>query len=418
MDISNLKVLPRPNRVICLAITLEVYQIMINESSLFRGYLDQQIEQFFELFPSQILSGYRMKDMYLSKKLGITIRRIEINGISYTLRPSFLMPYMTGFVKDIEEVLFLRKFEVPFWALSHVFGKDAMYWYRIEQTIGRNSLVGTTIQDVEKLPQDLSADEKHTWLLGQKAYVAMTVGDDCILGASVASNVDEKALTEAYKTFREEAQLIEPEYCPQSVNTDGWQATQSAWKTLFPSISLILCFLHVFIKIRDRAKKKFKQLFEETADKLWECYQAPHKCSFSQRIRRLHEWAEKSDLPEVIFKPLDQLRQNIAQFKKAYDLPGAHRTSNMVDRLMQRMDRHLFSTQYFHGNLSSAELSIRGWALLYNFAPSNPNTVKHHHGAQSPAERINQFRYHDSWLQNLLISASLGGYRGPPLNPL
>ncbi|MBF0351488.1 MAG: hypothetical protein HQM11_10685 [SAR324 cluster bacterium] len=90
----------------------------------------------------------------------------------------------------------------------------------------------------------------------------------------------------------------------------------------------------------------------------------------------------------------------------------------MLDRLMQRMDRHLFSTQYFHGNLSSAELSIRGWALLHNFTPSNPNTVKHHKGAQSPAERLNQFRYHDSWLQNLLISASLGGYRSPPLNPL
>ena len=69
------------------------------------------------------------------------------------------------------------------------------------------------------------------------------------------------------------------------------------------------------------------------------------------------------------------------------------------------------STQYFHGTLETAEHSIRGWALLYNFAPSNPNTAKHHNGAQSPAERLNQFRYHDSWLQNFLISASLGGYR-------
>jgi len=48
----------------------------------------------------------------------------------------------------------------------------------------------------------------------------------------------------------------------------------------------------------------------------------------------------------------------------------------MLDRLMQRMDRHLFSTQYFHGSLSSAELSIRGWALILNFAPSNPTTIK------------------------------------------
>ena len=90
----------------------------------------------------------------------------------------------------------------------------------------------------------------------------------------------------------------------------------------------------------------------------------------------------------------------------------------MLDRLMQRMNRHLFSTQYFHGSLASSELSIRVWALLLNFAPSNPTTIKKHNGFQSPAERLNQFRYHDNWLQNLLTSASLERFRGPPLNPL
>ena len=34
-------------------------------------------------------------------------------------------------------------------------------------------------------------------------------------------------------------------------------------------------------------------------------------------------------------------------------------------------------------------------------------------GWRCPAERLNQRRYHDCWLQNLLISASLGGYRRP-----
>jgi hypothetical protein len=32
-------------------------------------------------------------------------------------------------------------------------------------------------------------------------------------------------------------------------------------------------------------------------------------------------------------------------------------------------------------------------------------------GWQSPAERLNQHRYHDNWLHNLLVSASLAGYR-------
>ncbi len=32
-------------------------------------------------------------------------------------------------------------------------------------------------------------------------------------------------------------------------------------------------------------------------------------------------------------------------------------------------------------------------------------------GWRCPAERANRHRYHDGWLHNLLVSASLGGYR-------
>ncbi len=107
--------------------------------------LDMLIKEHPELFPPEIAFGYTMKEIRVSKKLKLRIRRIVIAGISYTIRPSFAMPYMTGFVKDVEKPLFLRKFAVPFWALSHCFGKDPMYWYRLEATIGRYSLVGTTI---------------------------------------------------------------------------------------------------------------------------------------------------------------------------------------------------------------------------------------------------------------------------------
>ena len=181
---------------------------------------------------------------------------------------------------------------------------------------------------------------------------------------------------------------------------------------------IIYCFLHVFIKIRDRAKKKYKDLFIQVASKLWECYDAENKHTFSQRIRRLFEWCNKNQTPDVLLNPIKKLRQHIAAYKVAYDYPNAQRTSNMLDRLMQRMDRHLFSTQYFHGSLAAAELSIRGWALIQNFAPYNPRTIQKHHGFQSPAERLNKFRYNANWLHNLLVSASLGGYRSPPQNPI
>jgi hypothetical protein len=408
----------RNNRTICLPISQEEYDAIIDDPKNFRKCIDARLELFSELFPSEITNGYRMKDFYLSKKLSIWIRRIKIAGLAYTIRPSFTMPYMTAIVDDVEKGLFLRKFGVPFWALSHIFGRDQMYWYRLEQSLGRNSIVGTTIRNSDDIPLHLSADEKHTRILGDKSYIATTVGGQCILGASIAKNAREGGLKDAYQVFKDEVQCIKPDYEPATINIDGWKPTYNVWTLLFSSAVIIYCFLHVFIKIRDRGKKKYKDIFEKIADKLWGCYRADTKRSFSQRIRRFVEWCKKNDAPETLSDPIVKLRQNIFDYSSAYDFPEAQRTSNMIDRLMQRMDRHLFTTQYFHGSFQAAELSIRGWALIQNFAPWNPRTVKIHDGFQSPAECFNKFRYHNNWLQNLLISASLGGARSPPQNPL
>ena len=408
----------RNNRIICLPFSQENYEANVIGAGDFRQCLDERIELFPELFPPEIVGGYRMKDMNWSKKQGIPIRRIEISGIAYTICPSFVMPYMTGLVDEVEKALFLRKFSVPLWALSYVFGRDPMYWYRMEKSLGRNSIVGTTIRKPDDIPQHLAADEKHTWILGNKVYVATTVGKECILGTSIAKDAGEEALKDAYRVFKDEAQCTKPTYQPETVNTDGWKATRNAWSSLFCSAVILCCFLHVFIKIRDRARKKYKDIFLCVASKLWDCYRAEKKSEFSQRIRRLVQWCHKENVPPAISDPISKLRKNIKDYSVAYAYPKAHRTSNMLDRLMQRMDLRLFSTQYFHGYLSEAELSIRGWALIHNFAPSNPLTVKKHHGYLSPAERLNRFRYHDNWLHNLLIAASLGGYRTPPQNPL
>ncbi|WP_231714128.1 hypothetical protein [Desulfosarcina ovata] len=418
MGIADTRSANRNNRIICLPFSQGNYECNILNPVDFRTSVNKRIELFPELFPAEIENGYRMKDLYYSKKQSIWIRRIKISGVAYTIRPSFVLPYLVGFVDEIEDAMFFRKFDIPFWAISRVFGKDPMYWYRIEQSIGRNSIVGTTVRNPQDVPEHLAADEKHTRILGEKTYVATTVGDGCILGAAVAKDAGEQALTDAYQVYKQEAQCIKPEYSPETVNMDGWKATRNAWQFLFPAVVIICCFLHVFIKIRDRAKKKYRDIFENATSKLWECYRAESKASFSQRIRRLYEWCEKNAVPSVIIDPITKLRKNIAAYRVAYDHPKAHRTSNMVDRLMQRMDRHLYSTQYFHGSMDAAQLSIRGWTLINNFSPYNPRTVKLHNGFKSPAEQLNQFRYHNNWLQNLYVSASLGGYRRPPQNPI
>ena len=290
-----------------------------------------------------------------------------------------------------------------------------MYWHRLERSLGRNSLVGTTVSSAERLPRHLAADEKHTTLAGEKVYLAATAGGGCCLGMALAKAAGNVELTEAYGVFRDEARRLEPEYRPETVNTDGWPATQAAWRTLFKGVTLVLCFLHSFLKVRDRAVH-MKEAFFDLSRRVWEAYHAPDGRRFSQRLRRLREWAEAHVDKPVVREKVRALCDRRAAFAVAYAHPGCHRTSNPVDRLLRRLDYRLYCTQHLHGTTEAAEQGLRGWALIHNFAPSCPETVRESAGLRSPAERLNGGRYHDEWLQNLLVSASLAGYRSPPRN--
>ena len=82
----------------------------------------------------------------------------------------------------------------------------------------------------------------------------------------------------------------------------------------------------------------------------------------------------------------------------------------MIDRHMEPLARCLDQARHFHGHVLSAEFQVRGWALLHNFQPYCPR-AKIAQTYKSPAHRLNGLVYHDNWLHNLLISASMGGYR-------
>ena len=115
------------------------------------------------------------------------------------------------------------------------------------------------------LPEHLLADEHHQVLDGQKVYIATTVGDGCCLGAEPAEAAGTDQLKVAYQVFKDEACDVAPKYAPKTVSTDGWKGTQAAWKLLFKKVVLILlCFLHGWLKIRDRAKH-LKEVFAEVS---------------------------------------------------------------------------------------------------------------------------------------------------------
>ena len=108
------------------------------------------------------------------------------------------------------------------------------------------------------------------------------------------------------------------------------------------------------------------------------------------------------------------------EYGLAYRHPGGHRTSNMLDRVLRAMSRYFEDGQHRHGSKAARARHCRAWALLHNFGPWGPEAERANGGWRSPAERLNQHRYPDDWLDNLLVSASLGGYRrgmDPPHNP-
>ena len=136
------------------------------------------------------------------------------------------------------------------------------------------------------------------------------------------------------------------------------------------------------------------------------------KGQFSQRLRRHKEWATEHIELEPLKEKLLSLKEKAPQMKLAYDFPDSHRTSNLVDRLMNYQDRILYDMQYFHGTLSSARLLMRAQALIWNFHPYGSRTRSPDCDLVSPFKEMNGFSYHENWLHSLLIAGSMNGY--PP----
>ena len=116
-------------------------------------------------------------------------------------------------------------------------------------------------------------------------------------------------------------------------------------------------------------------------------------------------------------QPIEKFRKTTFQAIRSEPtiLPGCHRIlcpdRNMADRLMQLEWTATCSRRStIHGS-PAAEIrirSIRGWALIHNFAPCNPTTVIAiaRRIVRCPAEWLNKpsmLRYHpENWLQNLI----------------
>ena len=237
-----------------------------------------------------------------------------------------------------------------------------------------------------------------------------TVGGGGLLGAAVAEAASAEALEAASGEFAHEARTLWPADRPQTVCTDGWDATPSAWKSLFPAVCSILCCLHSVLNVAERGGRDLA-LRTLVLDRVWEVDDACTRAQCSQRLRRLREWAttrlSEGAVRDMVLK---RCRQG-PQFVQAYRFPTAHRTSKALDRLMNHQDRRLSAMRDWHGTPESARLAVRAMAWQWNFHPYGARCRGDDRTRRSPFHDRNGFEYHPHWLHNLLMASSMGGRR-------
>ncbi|MEZ4555368.1 MAG: hypothetical protein R2851_07420 [Caldilineaceae bacterium] len=138
---------------------------------------------------------------------------------------------MTGYTDEVEKALFLRRFGVP--------GADRLRTQRrllVQHDWPLWSLCDrrTVVKDSEQLPPACWPMKNTCISTARKAH--RHDGGRRLCAGCIAGSPPTKALTQAYGRFKDEARR-KPDYQPQTVNTDGWFATQNAWQALLPPSS-------------------------------------------------------------------------------------------------------------------------------------------------------------------------------------
>lgn len=167
----------------------------------------------------------------------------------------------------------------------------------------------------------------------------------------------------------------------------------------------MLCFLHGFLKVRDRCFKDF-----ELHKRIWEVYFASSSQEFHQRMEGFKAWFSSQQWKAYVVEMTSKLWKRADQYAIAYEHPNCYRTSNQVDRPMNRIKRVLYSGRGLHGHRQSSERHLRGIALLNNFRPF-ASRAKLKRNATCPAHRLSGKVYSNNWVENLLLAASMRGYK-------
>ena len=361
---------PSTHTAICVRFDSQEHdRQIVNDTHAFRAHLLSVQHDHPELFPHDF-ETFHFHSMRHRCRVDLPIRRVHLPQTRqvFAIRPSLLMPGAIGTTDEFAHPLNLKRWAVPNDALSQTFGRDPKVYERAMRALGTFPIVATLFTRAEQLPEHLVADEKFTRLDGQRTYIATTAARGAILGAELVGSSSDQDLEQAYSVVLEQARVLKPDYAPASVCLDGFEASKKAWGSWCGSVTVVLCYLHSVLALYKAAGRHLR---EQVCKRAWEVYAAESKASFSQRLRRFDEWAQEKlgagKFEDKVRARVAKMRAKRDEFTVSYGVTGAHRTSNMVDRVMCIQARHLSAQRNMRGRLETARVTVRAHANVWNF---------------------------------------------------
>jgi hypothetical protein len=197
--------------------------------------------------------------------------------------------------------------------------------------------------------------------------------------------------------------LLNPQetYEPDSVTTDGWKASQNAWETQAPNITIMECLLHGLKRLSATIDDYMKVHPETSAEErkrirtdFEQIFTAPNLASFSQRIRRAMEvYGEEP----ILLKRLEILKDKRFLFTNHFNFEEASAFSAPLDRSMRFLDEKLQSFGQFRSS-DSINPMLNAWAIVNNMRSFLPGAKK---AGQSLAEFFGADFHGIPWMEVL-----------------
>ena len=288
---------------------------------------------------------------------GLVIWRLECKhcGVVFTILPHFVLRYSRVKPEAAQKALLAihggLSLELSAAVIENI---SPMAIYRLVCAFGRAGLVSVLTRCQLPLPKYLLADEKHSHCLTAKVYLPTIVAGRVIWHLGYTEDKTADAFETSYGQFQQATALIEPEYQPEAILTDGFESTRKSLRTLFPGASLGNCLCHATNRIGSKLKSVTKSVRNELRDQFARLFddrtaEKEHKVrSLGQKLRRFAENVSKVTGQSNG----ERLRDWFARKKEGWYVtfrdPDMPATSTLLDQAHNALDRKLFMMKGFH----------------------------------------------------------------------